>query len=46
MNNHNKMEKAKTQLQEYSAKLQGYEGNINKWKVIGMIDKVLVTLGD
>lgn len=46
MNNHNKIEKAKEQIVEFTTHLHKYEGDINKHKVIKELEKIYETLGD
>ena len=44
MNNYEKIQKAKDQIVEYSARLQAYEGDVNKWKVIKELGKIIECL--
>lgn len=44
MNNNGKIEKAKEQIVKYTAQLQQYNGDINKWKVIKELGKIIDAL--
>jgi hypothetical protein len=44
MNNYEKIQKAKVELIYYSAKLNTYEGDVNKHKVIKELDKIVEIL--
>lgn len=44
MNNNGKIEKAKEQIVKYSSQLQKYDGDINKWKVIKELGKIMECL--